>query len=108
MRKCQTEYQDKFWDYYKGFQVESDPFEDLVKNAQPPAEYASIVKKKNNKNKKDRFAFKQSKQIEQSKCYVSSANNKMKIITKVIIHPMGTRPEKSPPSEFDEASHCSE
>lgn len=36
MRNVKTEYQEKFWDYNIGYGLDSDPYEQLVRNAPDP------------------------------------------------------------------------
>ena len=103
MKRYQTEYQDKYWDYHKGFQVEDDPYEALVRAAHVPHDF-SAAKKKTTKPKRKTNRQIQENQNENKKCFVSSSGNKLEIKTRIIIHKHGALPEKCPESEFDEAS----
>ena len=103
MKRCQTEYQDKYWDYNKGFQIEDDPYEALVRATHVPHDF-SAAKKKTTKPKRKINKQIQENPSENKKCFVSSSGNKIEIQTRIIIHKPGAYPEKCPESEFDEAS----
>lgn len=126
MNKCETEYQDKFWNYSQGYAVDQDPFEQMVKTAEEPKEIVPTTKQISKKKGKRTVKKKQpphpkktifnndsphagtnldgSKKVQESpkiKSFVSS-NSKLELHPRVIVHTMGTPAPQIPEEDFDE------
>ena len=65
---------------------------------------AKNSKKNNTIPKIPKVQHKMPDKIENSKCFVSSTTNKLKIKTNIITHPPGTLPERPPDEEFESES----
>ena len=120
MKKAQTEYQDKYWNYQDGYKVDADPYEELVLNTPQPYDFSASrihsEKKKRRRQTKGRnlrtntFAsptdnrMKMNKKVNGEKCFVSSFSKKIEINPRVIVHQTGFMPETIQSSEFDDTS----
>ena len=117
-RDCSTEYTDKYWDYSKGYEQVYDPYEIMVKEAEMPVNYQTPKKKTGKtpiKQRKKTAKKQEEKQkpktrknvietpttIQNSRCFVSSSSNDLKITTKIITHPRGFQPDQIPLDELN-------
>ena len=112
MRKAQTEYQDKYWNYQEGYNVNEDPYEAIVQSTIQPYDFSASriheeKKKKSKKmNKRTRLSEYKKKakdvRINGDQCFVSSFSKKIEIQPKVIVHHTGFIPEPAPSEGVDD------
>ena len=114
-----TEYQDSYWNYRKPFAIEDDPFEDLVKQeascfgkqepipVPPPppkiSQRKAPKKQKLPKNSDVPSSYHQNKKGngEDPQSFVSSETKGLKVIPKVVIHPILMSTSKSSKSSLE-------
>lgn len=121
LNKYETEYMDKYWDYYHGYQprpprvIKSKLVEEEQEQKKPEQPEKKPSPKNNKKKRPNNTKKQQSPKKEAAwkpadlskaeeklkKNFVASNNQKLILFPKIIVNSFGTEPERIPDSELD-------